>query len=622
MTISRNGVGSTALLISLGLFVIVGSAAWVFADAASYGFLDGDDQRHIYDNPYVKALTWKNLLWMFSTAEVDYWRPLSFVSHAIDYTVWGEDIGAHHVTNLAIHTINALLVATIAFTVLQLRSLTLSTNSALFGGLLAGLLFVVHPQNVETAVWLSERKGVLVSMFYLAALGAYLRAKGESARWNFIALCCAILAMMSKPMAVSLPLALLMLDIYPLERLRWQQSWRTWVTLGLEKLPYVLLAVGVSLYTVLAVDTGGYLNSAEVLSTSDRLINAARSVWIYIGRWFVPLGLSPLYPLQIVDNSINWLNLMAPLAIVVVSITGLVLWMRGQALVLGIFGLHMALLSPVLGLVHVGIQSSADRYAYLPDAWIATLVAAATVGLWLKLQDSPVLRGALVLVMCAWLVGTATFARQQVSVWESKQHHNAVIAHLFPSWRANGFFRDGFSAYQDGDYGVAAGYFEAAVAHKQLKARSHMFLASSFQKLGHHGLALEQANLALMAKPSSLLLLQMAIDIRVVAGEFESARAAVTQLSHYAAQDPGVKRYAALIEMQAGQLRRAREFILEAMSMAPDDLDTLVLSGVLAMRQGKLEAARIAFERVLQLAPDNTDALQNLRTLNEVDTPK
>ncbi|MEM7404597.1 MAG: tetratricopeptide repeat protein [Pseudomonadota bacterium] len=600
----------------LAIVLIAAAVFAVYAQALQFGFLDGDDQRHILDNRYLHDLTLDNLLWIFASAEIDYWRPLSFLTHAIDFALWGENGSGHHLTSLVLHTVNALLVMAIARFVLTRGGA--NSLAAAVGAGLAGLLFAVHPQNVETAAWLAERKGVLVATFYLATVWAYLRGQGTDPRWRALAVGFALLAMMSKPLAVSLPFALLMLDIYPLRRLQFRDGWRVWLRVGFDKLPYILLAIGVSLYTYLAVRTGGYLNNTEVLTTTERLINAARSVWVYLGRWFYPLELAPLYPLEVLDNSMKPANLVAPVALLATGVAAVFFWVRGNGVLLCLAGMHLLLIGPALGLVHVGIQSSADRYAYLPDAWVSVTVATLVVFGWQRARALPAVRGALVVLPLAALFGFAIVAQQQVRVWESKSAHNALLKHQFPDWRANAFFQDGLDAYLDKDYGRAAAYFQAAIDHKQLLPRSHMFLAMALQRLGQQAIGRDHVVEALRRKPRSLLLWQLAAEFYAAAGQYDDARNSLIRLDELAPRNRDTARRRAAIEVSAGEYDAARRLLEPLLTDEDVDGSAHVLYGIAAHRAGDLEAARAAYEAALARDPDNADAAHNLRTLERL----
>jgi len=609
------------LLFALGLLSTGVLILFVYHAVLDFGFLEGDDHRHILYNIHTHSLAPSNLWWMFSTAEIDYWRPLSFVSHALDFTIWGDAIGGHHATSMIIHVVNATLVGVIGYTAFSCVHLGERRYQAVACALIAAWLFAVHPQNVETVAWLAERKGVLVSMFYLATVWTYMISRGQPGYAAKCALVFALLAMMSKPLAVSLPLTLIMIDIYPLRRLRWDQSWCVWRTVILQKFPFLLMAAAVAAYTYLAVEAGGYINTTEVLTTSDRLINAARSTWIYIWRWFVPLNLSPLYPLEILDNSLSFRNLIAPLALVLAALLAIALWRRGHAMMLGLLGLHMVLLGPVLGLVSVGIQSSADRYAYLPNAWLSVVIAGALVSAWSRGARMKLVRVVMILVLCGWLAGLALIARQQVRVWENIEINSAMVSQVFPAWQSDRYYRAGLRAYFAGDCTAAVDLFKVAIDHKQQVANSNMFLAYCLQRQGKDELALEHVSISLAVTPDALAMLGMAMEIRSAAGAFDAAREAG---AHLLALFPGNidgLRQSALVEIQAGALERAAALLEQARELDDSAAQTHVLLGVAAQRAGQNQRAREAYRRALVLMPDNSDAQLNLRTLDAADAP-
>ena len=485
-------MGNSRAYLSASILLTILAVTLAYADVAGFGYLYGDDERHVRENPYVQALTAENLLWMFSSAEIDYWRPLSFLTHALDYTIWGEYIGGHHITNVIIHTLSALLVMGIAWTAwpLVMHSDTASApHWRVLAALLAGLLFAIHPQHVETTAWLAERKGVLSSCFYIAAIWTYLNGRGVARGWRLTTMLFVLLAMLSKPLAVSLPLVLLMLDIYPLRRLTITTPLRDWLRIGLEKVPYALLAFAVSLYTYLAVETGGYLNNTDVLGLSERLINAARSVWLYIGRFLVPLSLVPIYPMEVVDNSLTLKNLIAPFALLLTAVGGLYLFTRGKPAILGIAGVHMAMLGPVLGLVHVGPQSSADRYAYLPGAWMAVVAAVLLTALLMTFRGKLVLKWVTSVAIGLVLVALLFLTRQQVNVWSSDVAMSTLVNHHFPQWQPGYSYTRAMKAYQAGDCQKAVPLYESAVAENHLVERAHIFMADCLQQLGRGRLA-------------------------------------------------------------------------------------------------------------------------------------
>jgi protein O-mannosyl-transferase len=604
--------------LSLSIFLTLLAVAFVYADVASFGHLYGDDERHIRENPHVQALTADNLLWMFSSAEIDYWRPLSFLTHAIDYTLWGEYIGGHHITNVVIHGISALLVMGIAWTVWPMVVRRPAVDTAQWrvaAALMAGLLFAVHPQHVETTAWLAERKGVLSSCFYIAAIWTYLNGRGVARSWRLATMLLVVLAMLSKPLAVSLPLALLMLDVYPLRRLTIHTPFRDWLRIGIDKLPYALLALAVSLYTYLAVETGGYLTTTDVFGLSERLVNASRSVWLYLGRFLLPLALVPIYPMAMLDNSLTLVNLIAPTALLVVAVGSLWLFARGKPALIAIAGVHMAMLGPVLGLIHVGLQSSADRYAYLPGAWMAVVAAILSTLTLMACRGKPAMRWTMTLALGLVLAAFMMLARQQVYVWSSGVAMAATVNHHFPQWQPSNSYTRAVHAYQAGDCPTALLLFEVAVAQNQLLERSHMFMADCLQQLGHDRRAQQHMAQALRIKPKSLFLMQMAVQIHMRAGRAPQAEALLARLATFAPDDPELDRQRALMFMQTGDFDGAAVLLTGLAKREPDEVRNWVLLGIVEHRRGNIAKARSHYTEALRIDPHSNDAAHNLSRL-------
>ena len=611
-------MGNFRQTLSLSIVLTLLATAFVYGEVSSFGHLYGDDERHVRDNPYVQALTLENLLWMFSSAEIDYWRPLSFFTHALDYALWGEYIGGHHITNVIIHSISALLVLGIAWTVWPMVVFQPAVDMPHWrtaAALMAGLLFAVHPQHVETTAWLAERKGVLSACFYIAAIWAYLNGRGVVRGWRLTTMIFVVLAMLSKPLAVSLPLTLLMLDVYPLRRVTMLTPLRDWVRICIDKLPYVLLALAVSLYTYLAVETGGYLNNTDVLSVSERLINASRSVWLYIGRFLLPLSLVPVYPMEAVDNALELSNLIAPFALLGVAGGGLWLFRRGRPALIAVAGVHMVMLGPVLGLIHLGPQSSADRYAYLPGAWMAVVMAVLLALALMVCRGKPLVRCVTAFALVFVLAALMSLTRQQVQVWSSDVAMAKVVNHHFPQWRPSHLYMRAMSAFQAGDCLTAVPLFAAAIEVNQILDRSHLFMADCLQQLGRGRVAQQHIAQALRIKPKSPFLMQMAMQIHVRAGRAAQAEALLAKLVVLAPDDPELERQRVLILMQAGELDAAAELLTALIMRESGDVRNQVLLGIVEHRRGKFALARLHYTEALRIDPDNKDATNNLSRL-------
>ncbi len=342
------------------------------------GFINYDDPLYITDNPVVKAgLSWRGAAWAFTTGAVCNWHPLAWLSHMLDCQLYGLNAGGHHLTSLLLHAANVLLLF------LLLDRMT----GARWRSVLVAALFALHPLHVESVAWVSERKDLLSTFFFLLSLMAYAnyakarpypetaggtlgpRAGGffDPARYYFSALCFFALGLMSKPMVVTLPFVLLLLDYWPLQRFRisnLKSEIPVLLRLVAEKALFFLLAIAASVVTFLVQRAGGAVSSLETSPLTARTANALVSYLRYISKTFWPANLSVFYPYP--DHWSGYLVLTALLLVTVWTAVVLVLARRRGYLVVGWLW-FLGTLVPTIGLVQVGSQSIADRYMYIPS---------------------------------------------------------------------------------------------------------------------------------------------------------------------------------------------------------------------------------------------------------------
>ena len=478
----------------------LGGFAWlIYSKVSGFGMLHGDDFLHVGNNAYLRDFSADNVLWMLSNADIDYWRPLSFISHALDYKLWGEDIGGHHITSVFLHWCNAVLVAIVGVTTYQLArneppTLLRASFAAIACGVIAATIFVVHPQHVQTTAWIAERKGVLSALFSLLSVWAYLRSQALPHRapyWSGLALMAFVFALLSKPMAITVPFVLLALDVFPLRRLTWSAGWRVLLSAIWDKLPYFVLTGAVTLYTYAAVRAGGFLNDADMFPLAERIINAARSVWLYPLRWLAPIGLSPIYPVAVLDNSVSFTNLLPLFGLLVVGCAGITLFVRGSGALLAALAIHLVIIAPVLGLISSGPQSSADRYAYLPDVVLCVALAIGLVRLWAQRAALKLVPACAAIAVVIWTFGLIALAQTQVLVFASDKSTHELVKRYYPQWQPYTSYLDGVAAFERGDIERAHTLLLAAVQYNEARHRAHIYLAFVFQRLGDNGLAYE-----------------------------------------------------------------------------------------------------------------------------------
>jgi len=349
--------------ILLGALLVLATLL-LYARVTHHEFLDFDDSPYVTQNIHVSTgLNSGNVVWAFTSFQEANWHPLTWLSHMADCQLFGLSSGPPHFVNVVLHAANVLLL----FWLLQ------RATGAVWRSFLVAALFAVHPLNVETVAWVAQRKSLLCTLFSLltiAAYGWYVRRPG----WKkyLVVVAAFALALMSKPMAVSLPLVLLLLDYWPLERYEDLPFRRKWVRLSVEKLPLLLMSATSSAVTMVAQRSRGAVAVESILPLSVRLENAIVSYVAYIGKTVWPAKLAVFYPHP--EHSLLWSDVIAA-AVILIAITMAVLYFhRARYLAMGWF-LFVITLIPVIGIVQVGHQAMADRYAYIPCIGLFVIIA-------------------------------------------------------------------------------------------------------------------------------------------------------------------------------------------------------------------------------------------------------
>jgi len=395
------------------LVLAIGTCA-LYSPIHTHDFINYDDFDYVLKNPHISTgLSWQTIRWSFTSLELANWHPLTWLSHALDVELFGMDAGYHHITSLALHTITALLL----FLLLQWAT------KSVWRSFFVAAFFAWHPLNVQSVAWVAERKNVLSTLFYFAAIGAYAwYARQPNFRRLLWVLGIFILALASKPMAVSLPFVLLLLDYWPLQRVagwappssQFPVPQRTPGELILEKWPLFVFSAGSSAITVLAQRSGGAMRSLQSFPLRTRLANAVYSYAVYIGKTLWPTRLAVYYP-----HPGTSLPLWKPwLAAVLLGAISLAIWSqrRARPYLLSGWLWFLGTLVPVIGIVQVGDQALADRYAYLPLIGIFVIVVWGTADVAEALRLRPQWIGA----TAAVALGALLFASfQEIGYWKN-----------------------------------------------------------------------------------------------------------------------------------------------------------------------------------------------------------
>ncbi len=371
-------------------------------------FLNLDDPLYIRGNPAIRSFGLDSLHWMFTTTYQGNWHPLTWLSLALDYQLGKLDPRIYHLDNLFLHALNTLLVFFLSLRLTSLVGKNLGFSPPpIPTAFLASLLFGLHPLHVEVVAWAVERTDLLCALFYLLGLLSYLSYANEVERKNWkwgLCLACFCLALMSKPTAVTFPLVLLLLDAWPLRRFQSEGAL-------LEKAPFFILSLVITGITFGARSQAGAIRDLSMVPMDFRVLNAFHSIVFYAVKMAVPVRLAALYPLPSRLGAYSPENLASLLGVVALTAFLFLYRKRWPSLAASWTGYLLALL-PVLGIVQVGIQAAADRYAYLPSLCLI-LPLSAGVSAFLSRQK-PVL----ILLCFPWALGLGLGTMKQVGYWK------------------------------------------------------------------------------------------------------------------------------------------------------------------------------------------------------------
>jgi tetratricopeptide (TPR) repeat protein len=630
----------------------------VYLPVIELSFVTFDDTYYLTDNPKVQAgLTWESVRWAFTHSHAANWHPLTWLSHMLDCQLYGLKPLGHHVTSLLFHTANTLLLFGL------LKRLT----GAFWRSALVAALFALHPLHVESVAWLAERKDVLSTFFFILTLGAYARyvegqsqkAKGQnlkaegrkpkaegrpksegrspkSGAWYLVALGLFALGLMSKPMLVTVPCVLLLLDYWPLGRLSFPSLHRSTtppLRLLLEKLPFFALSAASCVITLIAQQKGGAVASLEGVSgvsVESRLINTPISYVWYLVKLVWPSDLAVIYP-YVKDWPVEQVLLATALLI---ALTGMALWQGRRRAYLAVGWLwYLGTLVPVIGLVKVGTQSIADRYTYIPAIGLFIVfawgVADLTAG-WPK-RTLPLAAGAAALLAaCALVVGlqllywqnTETLFRHALAVTRNnyvacnilgscfaehgelelakKYYQSAIeISPNYPSARSN----LGATLVYQKRYEEALAALEGAVSINPRSAEAESNLGAALCSLERTDEALGHLRKAIQLDPENPLARYNLGNALMQKGRpadaVEEFRVAAQLNPRYAEAHNNLAQ--ALVKQ--GKLDEAAVQFRQALVIQPGLLPAHYGLGELLAEQGKFEAAVEQFTEVLRLQP-------------------
>ena len=563
-------------------------------------FVNYDDDRYVTENPHVRqGLTGDTFTWALTSTEQANWHPLTWMSHALDVSLYRLNTAGHHFTSVLLHAVNVVLLF------LLLVWATGRPGPSLF----VAFLFALHPINVESVAWVAERKNVLCTTFFLLTLwayGWYSRKPGWKRYLVVAALFTAGLA--SKPMVITLPLVLLLIDYWSFQRLSPTNGPTSWSRLVAEKIPLLMLSAASAAITIYAQRAGGAVRATSQFSVGVRLDNAICAYAMYLWKMVWPARLAPVYPHP--GNSIAvWQVLLS--AVVLLAMTALAWCLPTRRNLLVGWLWFLVTLVPVIGLVQVGDAAMADRYAYIPLIGIFFMIAFGLVDWAKRVNPSWVVAPAALI-----LVALALVTHRQIGYWQSNVDlwsHALAVTH-------NNFIAEdnlGGALILEGKEEDAHLHFEAAARINPKDPMSRSNLGAYFQTHNQMREAIAQYETAVSLTSDLGLLGQTYANMGAahrVLGEDEQAQMDFEQSLHLNPNQFNAWLGMGLLARKQGKLDEAIRDFSRSLEVQPTAQAYLELGRVLVQAGHKAQALQ-AYQQALKISPDFAEAQQESAAL-------
>ncbi len=630
------------ILINVFLVTLI---LFVYLQVKDYEFINFDDNKYIYENRHVqRGLTPESILWAFTSTYAANWHPMTWLSHMLDVTLFGMNAGMHHLMNVLFHLFNSMLL----YFIFQ------RMTGDRIKSFIVALLFSLHPLHVESVAWVAERKDVLSTFFWMVTMWYYvIYSERPGVKRYFLVLLFFIFGLMSKPMLVTLPFVLVLLDYWPLRRfsnsigeLKTESSRpKTRIKdLVLEKIPFFILTVGLSVVTFLVQKKGGAVVAMEFHSFDQRVANALVSYIGYIWKMLWPFKLSVLYPYPSSLPPLKTIG--AGFLIIIITIVAIKLRKQNPYIIIGWLW-FIGTLVPVIGLIQVGSQAMADRYTYVPLIGLFVIISWGMLDIFAKFRINQVTQGAIVtailsfLLVLTWIqvqywTNSITLFKHTVMV--TSDNHEAytnlgaafqklgrksdAIKHYFEALWINpndmkAHLNLGNELASQGRVDEAFDHYFEALCIKPDYALAHQNLGIAFTAQGKLDEAVEQYNKALFLNPD---LLSAHVSLGYILERQGKIYDAIWSYFEALHIDPDL----AVVHFNLGvALVKQRKFAeavyhySESLRLNPDDAEAHNNLGTALIRLGKIEKALDHFQEALRIKPDYVIAQNNLENTLE-----
>jgi protein O-mannosyl-transferase len=588
------------LVLVLCLLLITGVAA-VYVRVGGFDFVDYDDPFYVLRNPQVPAgLTWTGVKWAFTTMHAGNWIPLVWLSLMLDRSILGIGAGGFHLTNVALHIANTVLL----FWVLKQYS------KAIWASFFVAALFALHPLHVESVAWVTERKDVLSTLFWMLTMLAYVRYVEVPNTGRYLIVCVVFaLGLMAKSMLVTLPLALLLMDYWPLKRL-WPEEKKTGFAVGrllFEKLPLVIMSALVCVVTVIAQKSSGAVAKISIVPLGQRIGNAMVSYCQYLINMFWPADLAVFYPYP-VNPIVGW-KVAASLVILAVVTIVVILFRRHRYLLVGWLW-YLGTLVPIIGIVQVGGQAMADRYTYIPLTGIFIMLVWLAGDIVAQSRHKKLVVGVAGSAILG-VLGGMTFV--QVGYWRDTM---SLFTHCAAVTPDNVIVREylGIGFARKGDAEAALREFKEALRFEPTDIRTFYNIGNMLVLLGRTDEAIEYYNRVLEQKPGDADTCVALASARIIKGEIELALDSYREGLKYHPENIILRGELALVLLQRNRLDEAITELEQVVKIKADST-TYCNLGIAWAQKGQASRAAEYYKKAIELNQANAKAYYNFGNL-------
>ncbi len=579
---------------------IAAAAFLTFSPALAAGFVNWDDTHNFIDNLHFRGLGWENLRWMFTYTR-EHYIPLTWITFGLDYVLWGMNPRGYHATSLLLHAVNALLFFVLAESLLRRALPGLRPATPRAAAAVAALLFALHPLRAESVAWITERRDVLSGVFFLLTLLAYLRATDEAPRtagrrrWLGAAVLFFAMMVLSKAMGMTLPLVLLVLDVFPLRR----SSRVPFRALVIEKIPLFAIMVGAGVLTWFTQTVVGSIDKVDYPLVQS-LAQPGFRISFYVWKTLLPIGLAPVYhfhPTIGFPQIVGWM--------LVLAVTGALVaarrrWPSGLAVWLS----YLLLIAPVSGILQTGLYYAADRYTYLACLPFALLAAGAFAGLHERRPAAAVGIAGLL------LAGLGALSWRQTGIWkDSELLWTRQIAIDPGSW--TGYLNRGATRHDAGNRAGALEDYTRCLEIKPDQIVARTSRGTVKLELDDPKGALEDYSRSIEIQPAYERAWNLRGLLRERMGDRSGARQDYDRAIELRPDYPIALTNRGFLRRNLGDVEGAWQDAKASLEYDPGSGVAYILLASVLRARGDLPAAREALDRAVALAPASPEAFNN-----------